>query len=61
MEHQPNKLHGNSAKVDPEQHIESEYATNSVTRSARRKNGVPFLTSQEDVEYAKKFVEENKK
>lgn len=54
------KLHGNKAKIDPDQHVESLYQSNMATLSSRKEKETP-LREDENVSYAKGFVEENKK
>lgn len=56
----PKKLHGNSAKVAPAKHVESLYQQNRVTQALCREDEVP-AASDMDVEYARNFVDENKK
>ena len=43
-------LHGNKAKIWPQKHVESLYQAN-----------IALGTDDEDVEYARSFVNENKK
>jgi|GEM_PF-2830809 len=54
------KLHGNSAKVDPKKKITGAYITNRVTMSRRKEDETP-LVEDDDVEYARQFSKENKK
>lgn len=53
-------LHGNKAKVDPKGHVESLYQSNMVTLSNRKDHETPVV-DDENVEYGRRFVEENKK
>lgn len=53
-------LHGNNAKVDPQKKVVGRFVTNTVTMSDRKDHETPIV-DEDDVEYAKKFVEENKK
>lgn len=54
------KLHGNHAKIEPKKHVESLYQSNMVTLSNRKQDETP-LVNDDDVAYARRFVEENKK
>ena len=53
-------LHGNHAKIDPSKAIESLNQSCLVTASDHVEHGSPIV-DEENVRYAKKFVEENKK
>jgi hypothetical protein len=53
-------LHGNNARIHPRKHVESLYQTNLVTYSEETEGETP-VSSDENVAYAKKFVDENKK
>lgn len=53
-------LHGNSAKIDPAKDVTSLYQQNLVTASDKKDHETP-LVDDENVEYARRFVEENKK
>jgi hypothetical protein len=53
-------LHGNRAKIDPKKQIESLYATNRVTLSDHKAHETPIV-EDDDVEYSRRFVEENEK
>lgn len=53
-------LHGNMAKVDPDKSVPSLYESNMVTTSNQKQHETP-LSSDEHVEYVRKFEEENKK
>lgn len=57
---QPKKLHGNRAKVDEAKQVESLYQSNRAVLSSRREDETP-LVDDDNVEYARRFVEENKK
>jgi hypothetical protein len=57
---EPRKKHGNRAKIDPESQIASLYATNRVTLSDHKEHETPVV-SDDDVAYARRFAEENKK
>lgn len=54
------EIHGNKAKVDPGSNKVPEYLTNTVTMSDRKKHETPVV-DDDNVAYARKFVEENKK
>ena len=56
----PKELHGNNAKVAPNKKIEGAYVTNTVTMSNKKNCKTPIV-QQSNVEYARKFAEENKK
>lgn len=60
MKNEPDKLRGNSAKIDPAKKIIGLNVTNTVTMSEKTIHGTPVV-DDENVAYAKKFVEENKK
>ena len=53
-------LRGNQTRVNPSGHIEPLYASNTVTLSNKKSDETPAVDDA-NVEYAKKFVEENKK
>lgn len=53
-------LHGNNAKIDPKTEVTSLYQSNRVTLSSRREDETP-LVDDDNVEYARRFSEENKK
>jgi len=56
----PDKIHGNKAKIDKSKNIVPEFAT--VTNIlAYDKEGVKRGESHENVAHAKEFVDENKK
>jgi hypothetical protein len=52
--------HGNNAKIQPDKHVESLYQSNMAVQEGRIR---PEDQAQQDeqVSYARKFVEENKK
>ena len=54
--------HGNRAKVDPSKDVVPQYITYPVTnfKDAQPKNEAPLI-SDDDVERAKKFVDQNHK
>ncbi|MDR2932402.1 MAG: hypothetical protein LBV27_04775 [Oscillospiraceae bacterium] len=60
MEKKPKKLHGNSAKIDPNKHVEGLYATNMATL-ANDDDNQSRSEREAKVDYAKKFVEVNEK
>jgi hypothetical protein len=63
MPNQPKKekaLHGNRAKIDPKKQIASLYEMNRVTMAEHKAHETPIV-NDDNVEYAKHFVEENKK
>lgn len=51
---------GNSTEVDPRKKVSSEYVTNAVTVSNRKKNETPIVDDQ-NVALARDFSQENKK
>lgn len=57
---QPEELRGNKTKVDPKSKIEPLYITNTVTMSDRKDHETPVV-DDDNVSYARKFQEENKK
>lgn len=57
---EPKRLHGNNAKIDPKKKVESLYQSNMVILSDS-KEGVTPVVDDDDVEYARRFAEENKK
>lgn len=56
----PEKRQGNDTKADLTKKISPLYESNMVTLSNRKENETP-LVDDENVEYARRFVEENKK
>lgn len=54
------RLHGNRAKIDSKQSVESLYRSNRVTLTSHKDHETP-LVEDDDVAYARNFVEENKK
>lgn len=53
-------LHGNSAKIAPKKHVSSLYQANRVTISDHKDHETPMV-DDDDVAYAKSFVDENHK
>lgn len=56
----PDSLHGNGAKVEPDRKIVPQFLTNTVTMSREKKHETP-LVDDSNVEYARKFSQENQK
>lgn len=56
----PKLIHGNNAKIDPNKHVSELYEANMVTLSNRKSHETP-LVDDANVEYAREFVEKNKK
>lgn len=56
----PEKLHGNHARINPKKHVDGTFITNMAALSSA--GYVQNEDEMEDaVEYAKTFVDENKK
>lgn len=60
MAGKPKEIRGNKTTVDPKSKIEPLYITNTVTMSDRKLNETP-VADDDNVAYARKFQEENKK
>ena len=60
MPNAPKELHGNRAKIDPAKPIVGRNIMDAVTMSDHKKRETPIV-SDENVAYARKFAEENKK
>ena len=60
MPNAPKELHGNRAKIDPATPVVGRDITNAVTMPDHKKRGIPVV-SDENVAFARKFAQENKK
>lgn len=56
----PKKLHGNSARVSPDSKPVPAFLTNTVTMSQKKDHETPVVEDS-NVEYARKFSQENQK
>jgi hypothetical protein len=60
MDKNEKKLHGNMARIDPKKHVDSRNITN-MTLVDGRISPEQDVQLHEQIEYSRRFVDENKK